>query len=77
MYAQTFLLALAARGVASVPQTTLGYYPEATRRVLGIGTEQKLLFGISFGYPDVSAAGYEHRMGRDPYEANVIFHDYS
>jgi nitroreductase len=75
MYAQTFLLALEARGVSAVPQTSLGFYAEPTRRVLGLGPDRKLLFGISFGYPDTTAAGYGLVMGRDPIDYNVTFHD--
>ncbi|MEY8742411.1 nitroreductase family protein [Bacillales bacterium AN1005] len=51
MYAQSFLLALAARGIGSVPQTVLGFHAEVVREVLGVSKEMKLLFGISFWLP--------------------------
>jgi nitroreductase len=74
MYAQTLLLSFAARGVAAVPQTSLGYHAEPTRRVLGLTSDRKLLFGISFGFPDPSSRAINYKIGRDPFEQNVTFH---
>lgn len=74
MFAQTFLLALAARGMAGVPQTTLGYFPDAVRKELGISEESKLLFGISFGWPDKHAAAYRYRSPRETVDTLVTLH---
>ena len=52
MYAQNLMLAMRAHGIASCPQTILGYDADSVRRELGIDSEMKLLFGISFGYED-------------------------
>ncbi len=54
MYAQTLMLAMRAQGIASCPQTILGYDANSVRRELEIDPEMKLLFGISFGYEDRS-----------------------
>lgn len=54
MYAQTLMLAMRAHGIASCPQTILGYDADSVRRELEIGPDMKLLFGISFGYEDRS-----------------------
>jgi nitroreductase len=75
MYAENFLLSLAARGLGGVPQTVLGLYADVVRKVLDIPFEQKLLFGISFGYPDEDARANRSRMGRDPVAASVTFHE--
>lgn len=76
MYGQTFLLALAARGIASIPQTSLGYMADPARKVLGLSDNYKLLFGISFGYEDPDAQGNRRvRMGRAPLEETVTFHN--
>jgi nitroreductase len=75
MFAQTFLLALAARGLAGVPQTSLGRFPDIVRRELQISSESKLLFGISFGVPDTTSAAYEYRIGRESLETLVNFHE--
>lgn len=74
MYGQTFLLSLAARGLGGVPQTVIGFYADTVRATLGIGEDFKLLFGISFGYPDETAAANTRRVGRDPFPACVTFH---
>jgi hypothetical protein len=52
MYAQNLMLAMRAQGIASCPQTILGYDADSVRRELDIDSTMKLLFGISFGYED-------------------------
>jgi nitroreductase len=74
MYAQTFLLSLVANGLGGIPQTMLGSYAETIRKVLGIDNSLKMLFGISFGYPDMTAAANHYRIDRGPIEGNVTFH---
>jgi nitroreductase len=75
MYGQTFLLSLAARGLGAVPQTVLGLYADTVRNVLHVPADMKLLFGISFGYPNLQAPANQARIGRDPLSDSVIFHD--
>jgi nitroreductase len=74
MYGQTLLLSLAARGLGGIPQTALGFFAGTIREFLGIPDELKLLFGISFGYPDEDAPGNRVRMDRVPLETSVTFH---
>ncbi|WP_145323641.1 nitroreductase [Paenibacillus xylanexedens] len=74
MYGQSFLLALEARGISGIPQTALGFFADTVREVLGVSGELKLLFGISFGYPDKEAPVNSFRMGRDSIENSVTFH---
>ncbi|MCY8231660.1 nitroreductase [Priestia endophytica] len=74
MYAQSFLLSLTARGIGSIPQTILGMSADTVRQLLGVSHDMKLLFGISFGYPDKEAKANSFRMGRDPIENSVTFH---
>jgi nitroreductase len=52
MYAQTLMLALTAHGLGSCPQTALGFQADFVREQLGIDASNKLVFGISFGYPN-------------------------
>jgi nitroreductase len=54
MYAQNLMLTIQAHGLASCPQTILGYNADVVRELLEIDPSQKLLFGISFGYADMS-----------------------
>lgn len=75
MYAQTFLLSLTAHGLGGVPQTVLGLYAQTVRDTLGISSAYKMLFGISFGLPDVGAPENELRMNRDAVHTSVTFHE--
>jgi nitroreductase len=75
MYAQTFLLSLVANGLGGIPQTILGGYADIIRDVPGIEQSLKMLFGISFGYPNETAAANHYRIGMAPIEDSVIFHD--
>lgn len=74
MYGQTLLLSLTAHGLSGIPQTLLGMYAETAREVLGIDREMKMLFGISFGYADRTAAANDIVVGRIPVSQSVAFH---
>jgi nitroreductase len=52
MYAQNLMLTLTAHGLGSCPQTALSFQADYVREQLGIAANNKLLFGLSFGYPD-------------------------
>jgi nitroreductase len=74
MYAQTLMLALTARGVASCAQGALGLFPDIVRRELGVPSNFKLLFGVSFGYEDPHAKANATRVGRADIDDAVRFH---
>ena len=74
MYAQTLMLAMTARGIASCAQGALSLYPDIVRAHLGIPAEQRLLLGISFGYEDPDVPANAARVGRAALDANVRFH---
>ena len=74
MYAQTLMLALTARGIASCAQGALGLYPGIVREVLGLPPEQRLLFGVSFGYEDPADKANAARVGRAAAHEAVRFH---
>ena len=75
MYGQTLLLSLVARGLGGIPQTMLGYFGDQVREELGLGSDMKLLFGISFGYPDSNSMAASYRMPRAPLDEVAFFHD--
>ncbi|MFB8440030.1 nitroreductase [Streptomyces niveus] len=75
MYAQTFLLSLAARGLGGIPQTVLGLYADTVRDVLNVPDDLKLFFGISFGNEDRPSSDNSYRLGKVPPQENVITHD--
>jgi nitroreductase len=74
MYAQTLMLALIARGIASCAQGALGLFPEIIREHLGVPANYKLLFGISFGYEDRNIKANAARVGRADIDDAVGFH---
>lgn len=74
MYAQTLMLALTSRGIASCAMGALGLYTGIVRRRLGLPESQRLMFGIAFGYEDVAAAANAARTPRAPLEESVRFH---
>ena len=75
MYAQNLMLAMQAHGLASCPQTTLGYDAETVRRELNIDPSMKLLFGISFGYEDTSLPENQILPDRASLDESVSFHE--
>ena len=74
IYAQTLMLALISRGVASCAQGALSLYPSIVRRHLGLGADHRLIFGISFGYEDASAGANLARVGRTDVTEAIRFH---
>jgi nitroreductase len=74
MYAQNFLLSLAARGLAGIPQTVLGVYADTVRAFLGVPDELKLAFRISFGTPDPAAPVNAVGRKRVPLQQSVVLH---
>jgi nitroreductase len=74
MYAQTVMLLLTARGIASCAQGALGLFPDIVREHLGVPPNLRLLFGISFGYEDPNVKANAARVGRAPIDDVVRFH---
>lgn len=75
MYGQTFLLSLTAHGLGGIAQTMLGFYAETIRAVLGVDPSMKMLFGMSFGYPDTNSAANHYRIGKASIEESVTLYD--
>ncbi|MBN7798020.1 nitroreductase [Parahaliea mediterranea] len=75
MFAQTLMLSLTAHGLGSCPQTALSFMAGPVREQLGIDDANKLLFGISFGYPDPDDAANRCRTTRAVLDEVVTFHD--
>ena len=74
MFAQTLMLALTARGLGSCPQTALGFQADQLRAALEVDPAHKLMFGISFGYPDPAAGANQCVTERATLDDFVIFH---
>lgn len=73
MYAQTLMLSMTAHGVGSCAQGTMRDYPDLIRETFDLPASTKVLFGISFGYEDVSVAANEARTDRASLEETVVF----
>ncbi|MFT4614351.1 MAG: nitroreductase [Bacteroidia bacterium] len=74
MYAQTLMLSLTAHDMGSCPQTALSFQADYVRESLGIETSNKLVFGISFGYPVPEASVNACLTHRGPLDETVTFH---
>ena len=73
MFAQTVMLGLTAHGLGSCPQTALAFLVNVIRPTLGLGDNEQLMFGMSFGYPTDTAVN-EVRTERAALEDVVTFH---
>lgn len=74
MYAQNLMLALTAHGLGSCPQTALSFQADYVREQLGVAASNKLLFGISFGYPDLDDPVNDCLTDRAALPDAVTFH---
>lgn len=74
IYAQTLMLTMTARGIASCAQGALGLYCGITRDFFGLGPDHRLIFGISFGYEDTGVAANRTRVGRAALDEVVAVH---
>ena len=73
IYAQTLALLLTERGISSCMQGALGMYPDAARRMFGLTEDVGILFGMSFGYADESAAANQAQTDRVALDDSVRF----
>ena len=51
----------------------MGHHPDLVREAFGLGDEVKVLFGISFGYEDVSMQVNKAHTERVPLTETVTF----
>lgn len=73
-YAQTLMLAMASRGVASCAQGALSLYPGLVRAHLGLGDGPQLIMGIAFGYEDPAHPANAARTDRAILDEIVTLH---
>jgi len=75
MFAQTLMLAFTAHGLGSCPQTALSFQADLVREILGVPASDKLVFGISFGYPVEDDPANRCATDRAAVADAVAFHD--
>ena len=73
MYAQTLMLAMTANGLASCAQGTMAHHPDLVREAFDLDEEVKVLFGISFGFPDPTMAVNNALTTRAELQETVTF----
>jgi len=73
-YAQTLMLAMASRSIASCAQGALSLYPELVRTHLGIEPGAQLIMGIAFGREDPDHPANGARTDRAALTDQVRFH---
>jgi nitroreductase len=73
IYAQTLSLLMIEQGISSCMQGALGQFPDPIREFLRIPEDRGILFGMSFGYADQSAAVNTTRTDRESLETSVEF----
>lgn len=71
MYAQNLMLTLVAHGLHSCPMGTMRNYPDLVREAFGLNEEDRILFGLAFGYEDPDVAANRTRTTRDPVATSV------
>lgn len=64
MFAQSIMLLIEAAGMGSCPQTALAFLSDSIREELMVPQEQRLMFGLSFGFPDPEATVNTCSTGR-------------
>lgn len=73
IYAQTLSLIMAEHGISNCMQGALGQFPDPVRKILKLPNERGILFGMSFGYADESAAINKTRTARETLDNAVAF----
>ncbi len=73
IYAQTLSLVLAEHGLSNCMQGALGQFPEPIKKALNLPEQRGILFGMSFGYADESAAVNSTRTEREKISNAVAF----
>ena len=73
MYAQTLMLSMTAHGLASCAQGTMAHHPDLVREAFGLGSEVKVLFGLSFGFADPNMSVNNAHTARAELQETVTF----
>ncbi len=64
LFAQSLMLAAHAKGLASVPQAFATDYAKEVKEFLGIPASNRLILGLSVGYPDMESPVNAYRTER-------------
>ena len=64
LYVQTFMLGARDSGVDTIAQAALASFPDLIRAFFGLGSDRKVVCGISFGYADPEHPIHSYRTER-------------
>ena len=73
LYAQSFMLAARDSGVDTIAQAALASFPDLIREHFGLGSDRRVVCGISFGYADPSDRIHGYRTERAQVREAVTF----
>ena len=65
IYLQTVMLLMTENGLSSCPQGALAMYPDPVYEIANIPDDCAIMFGLSFGYAEESAAINSFDVGRE------------
>ncbi len=73
LFAQSLMLAAHAKGLGTVPQAFVTDYAQPIKKYLDIPENNRLVLGLSVGYPDMAAPVNGYRTERSPVEEIATF----
>lgn len=74
-YLTSFILAAQALGVATIPQGAFTLHSDVVRAHFGLSDDRRVVYGISFGYPDRTHKVNSFRTNRASIADAARFHD--
>ena len=74
LFAQSVLLASKNAGVDTVPQARMGNNNEEVAALLGLGSERRIIMGITMGYGDKDHPNNQYRSPRQDIDAWTTWH---
>ncbi|MFI5502717.1 nitroreductase [Nocardia asteroides] len=74
LWLQSFLLGAQALGLGAAPQAALASYSPFIHDFFDLPAHRKVVFGVSFGYPDPTHPVNSFRTARAPIEDQITWH---
>ncbi|MCW7474386.1 nitroreductase [Leptospira levettii] len=73
-FLQSVLLLAREEGLGTCPQAALGAFPEVVRETLGLANEEKVIMGLSIGYPKADSDLNRYHTPREGSSDLIRFH---
>ncbi|TGK99286.1 nitroreductase [Leptospira levettii] len=73
-FLQSVLLLAREEGLGTCPQAALGAFPEVVRETLGLANEEKVIMGLSIGYPKADSDLNRYHTPREGLSDLIRFH---